>query len=288
MNFWQSVSDWFAFAGKQFAFITFRDVLDIALLSLLLFWVIKFVRDRRAAKLLFGLLPIFLLYFIGLACDFYALSFVLRSLAGIGLIAAIVIFQPEIRAALERVGEDFLGIFSGIGKSRDTAALRQNVTLLCDAVCEMSRTHTGALIVVERSTKLGDLMETGVYLDAVLSSRLLRNLFFNKAPLHDGAVILRHMRVAAAGCVLPNTTQTSPQVANIGTRHRAAIGASEISDAVVIVVSEETGTISIALGGRIYRDFGFQTLRSELMRLLSSEHMNADDDKNTDEGGAAK
>ena len=268
MNFLESVSEWFSFAGKQFAGITFRDILDILFLSLLFYALIKFVRDRRAAKLLIGLVPLFLLYFVSFACDFYAIAFVLRSLAGIGLLAAIIVFQPEIRAALDKIGEEFVGLFSGFGKSKDTEELRNSLTLLCDAVCEMSRTKTGALIVIERSTKLGDLMETGVYLDAVLSSKLLRNLFFNKAPLHDGAVILRHMRIAAAGCVLPNTAQTSQQVANLGTRHRAAIGASEISDAVVIVVSEETGTISMALGGKIYRDFGFQTLRSELMRLL--------------------
>ncbi len=286
MNFIQSLIDWFSFAGKQFCFLNFRDVIDILLLSLLLFWLLKFVHDRRAAKLLFALVPILLVYFVSFAADLYAIAFVLRSLAGIGLIAGIIIFQPEIRAALERIGEDFIGLFSGFGKAKDTELLRKNVTVLCDAVCEMSRTKTGALIVIERSTKLGDLMETGVYLDATLSSKLLRNLFFNKAPLHDGAVILRHMRVAAAGCVLPNTTQTAPEIANIGTRHRAAIGASEISDAVVIVVSEETGTISLALSGRMYREFGFQSLRNELLQLLSDEDLSERDDKTNGKGGA--
>ena len=271
MNFLQVMSDWFPFVGIQFCMITFRDVLDILLLSVILFFVLKFLRDRRASKFLVGILPLFLLYFVSLACEFYAIGYVLRSLSAVGLLGIIVLLQPEIRAAFEKIGGEVFPLLGGIGHSRSSVNLSRQISVLCDAITEMSRTKTGALIVIERSTKLGDLMETGVILDAVLSSKLLRNLFYNKAPLHDGAVILRHMRVAAAGCVLPNTSKTSEEVANVGTRHRAAIGVSEISDAVVVVVSEETGTISIALGGQLLRDFGSRSLRHELLHLLGDD-----------------
>ena len=270
-GFFQSVCDWFSFAAVQFKMLTLVDVIDIFLLTVVLFVSVEFIRERRAGKLLVGVASVVVLYGVSVFCHLNALSYLIKAILEVGIVAIIVIFQTEIRAALEKIGD---GPFRGIKhfESKNTTQLTAEISALCDAIGDMSRSHTGALIVIERTTKLGDIMETGVMVDAVLSSKLLKNIFYDKAPLHDGAVIMRHMRISAAGCVLPNAVRDPDEVANVGTRHRAALGVSEISDAVVIVVSEETGKISLALNGKLHRDYGVRPLRHDLLVLLGGKN----------------
>jgi diadenylate cyclase len=199
----------------------------------------------------------------------HAIQFIFRNFYQIGLIAVVIVFQPELRAGLEKIGTTPFSGFKGLGTSdaKEMASVSEDIDVLCEAACDMARSKTGALIVIERTTKLGEYIKSGVLVNAQMSPFLLRNIFFNKAPLHDGAVIIRGHRIFAAGCFLPLSTKDDI-FQSLGTRHRAAIGMSEASDAVVIVVSEETGTISIAIDGELRRNFNYNSLKQELLKLL--------------------
>ena len=247
------------------------DVLDILLLTLILFFLYRFIRDRRAGKLLIGLGCVLALSLLSEALHLPALRFLLGDFRQIGLLAILILFQPELRSALEKVGETPLsGIRNITSESRDLAAFNANVDAICTAVSDLSRDKVGALIVLERSTKLGEYVNSGVVVDAVISPHILRNLFFNKAPLHDGAVILRAGRVCAAGCFLPLSTKEDINK-DLGTRHRAAIGLTEISDAIVIVVSEETGVISVSVNGTLERNYNYNSLKQALNGMLAPQ-----------------
>ena len=248
--------------------IGWMDIIDILLLTLILFFLYRFIRDRRAGKLLMGLIFIFVLIVLAEAAEFSALRFVLGDFRQIGLIAILILFQPELRSALEKVGGTSLSSLRNItSDSKDLATINAEIDAICTAAGDLSREKVGALIVIERSTKLGEYIKSGVLIDAIVSPHILRNLFFNKAPLHDGAVIIRNNRICAAGCFLPLSTKEDINK-DLGTRHRAAIGLSEVSDAVVIVVSEETGTISLSVSGNLERNFNYSSLKQELNSLL--------------------
>lgn len=241
------------------------DLVDIFLISMLFYWFVRFIRERRAGKLAGGVAVLFVFQLIGTALELKAVNFILQNLFQIGLISLIVVFQPEIRDVLEKVG----GVRNLIPKSesKDTAQLRNTVKNICEAVCDMSSDQTGALIVLERTTGLEEYVCSGVYVNADVSKLMLKNIFFNKAPLHDGAVIIKNNRIHSAGCKLPLATNVVGK--EFGTRHRAAIGMSEKSDAVIVVVSEETGTISLAVGGELKRNYDYTRLYSELMELMT-------------------
>ena len=194
-----------------------------------------------------------------------------------------IVFQPELRAALEKVGgTSFSGLKNITTDLRESSALNSEIEVICNAVSDLARDKVGALIVIERSTKLGEYIKSGIVVDSVLSEQILKNIFFNKAPLHDGAVIIRDKRVHAAGCFLPLSAHNDIH-SDLGTRHRAAIGLSETSDALIIVVSEETGNISIALDGNLKRNYNYTSLKQELNEILSpqsySEHLKKHIDK---------
>ena len=249
------------------------DVIDILLLTVVFYYIYRFVRDRRAGKLAVGLLLIMGIMACSEIFHMRAIQFVFENFYQVGIIAIIIVFQPELRAALEKMGgaaplTSLKGL--GSGENRDMVALTHAVDNLCEAVCDLSLDKTGALIVIERSTKLGEYIKPGDEISATLSPMLIRNLFFNKAPLHDGAVIVRGGRIYAAGCYLP-LSEKSDIFKGLGTRHRAAIGLSEQSDSVIIVVSEETGTISIAYKGELFREFTSITLRRKLFELLGKQ-----------------
>ncbi len=247
------------------------DVVDILLLGVVLYYVYRFVRERRAGKLLIGLGCVLLLSLLGDAFDMPATRFIFSDFRQIGVLAVIILFQPELRSALEKVGGmPSSGIRNITSDSRDALARSAEIDALCTAVSDMSRDKVGALIVIERTTKLGEYIKSGVAIDAALTPHLIRNIFFNKAPLHDGAVMIRSGRICAAGCFLPLTTKEDINK-DLGTRHRAAIGMSEISDAIVIVVSEETGTISLSVDGNLSRNYNYSSLKQELNKLLSSQ-----------------
>lgn len=245
------------------------DIIDIAIVAFVFYYLYKFVRERRAGKLAAGILILMLVLLLSSILEMHAIGFILSNVFQVGIIALIIVFQPELRSALEKVGEEPLrGLRNiGEGKSTPTAQTMAVITEITQAVCDMSLDKTGALIVIERSTKLGDIIKSGTIINANTTAFLIRNIFFNKAPLHDGAMIIRDERIYSAGCFLPLSTNDDI-IKDLGTRHRAAIGMSENSDAVIIVVSEETGTISIALEGHLKRNYSYNTLKAELARLL--------------------
>lgn len=247
----------------------FVDMLDILLLSVLLYVVYKFMCDRRAGKLMVGLLLFIGVLILSSVLKMHATQFIFRNFYQIGLLAIIIVFQPELRAGLEKIGTTPFSGLKGLTSSdtKEIANVSEDIDVICEAVCDMARSKTGALIVIERTTKLGEYIKSGVLVNAQMSPFLLRNIFFNKAPLHDGAVIIRGHRIFAAGCFLPLSTKEDI-VQSLGTRHRAAIGMSEASDAVVVVVSEETGTISLATDGALKRNFNYNSLKQELLKLL--------------------
>lgn len=257
-------------SSVKHSFSDFRvtDAIDILLLSIILFLAFRFFKSRKAGVLLLGVVLILALTLLAYIFKLEATYFIFNSILDIGVLALIILFQPEIRDALEKVGA---GSMSGIMNFGDQKKKRQlyskAIDEICSAVIDLSRTKTGALIVISRTTKLDEISETGITINADVNSFLLRNIFFNKAPLHDGAVVIDEARIVAAGCLLPLTRRTDVD-ADLGTRHRAAIGMSETSDAIVIVVSEETGTISIAYDCSLTRDYNAESLRPFLMHKI--------------------
>ena len=247
------------------------NIIDIVLLTILIFGVYRFIKKRRAGKLAVGLIFIVLMTAISSLLGMRAIGLVLTNFYQVGIIAILIVFQPELRAALEKVGNtSIIARIKKIASSenrRYIAFVNGSVESICDAVFDMSREKVGALIVIERETKLGEYIDTGIKLNAALSTELLKNIFFKNAPLHDGAVIIRDLRVCAAGCFLRISEQEGLD-SELGTRHRAAIGVSEVSDAAVIVVSEETGMVSLATDGSIKRGLDRETLKRELLLML--------------------
>lgn len=264
-----AILDYLEYVWNQLANIGIIDFLDIALVALLLFWVIKFVRGRRAGKLLLGVGVLFVLLLLSSLFEMRALNYILNSVFSVGLIAVVIVFQPELRSALEKVGG--VGDNFKVRSDSDTAAvIKSALGEVVVAAENFSESKTGSLIVFERSTRLGDVIRTGTTIDAVTSSFLLGNIFYDKAPLHDGAVIIRKGRVHAAGCFLPLSSNENI-VKELGTRHRAAIGMSENSDALVLVVSEETGGISVAIDGTLHRNLSRKRLETILSANLLDE-----------------
>lgn len=257
--------------------ITLVDVIDIAAISVLFYFMYKFIRDRRAGKLALGVLLLFVLQVVSSVADMYVLQFLLQNIFQVGIITLVILFQPELRSVLEKVGAtplNFKGIksISGISETRDSIAVNAVIEQVTSAVCDLSESKTGALIVFERTTKLGDMILTGTVIDAYPASFLIKNIFFNKAPMHDGALIVRNMRLYAAGCLLP-LSNNPDIIKDLGTRHRAGIGMSENSDAVVVIVSEETGVISTAVEGVLERNYDYDSLSAFL-----KHHLLGDDD----------
>lgn len=250
----------------QISTMGIADVLDIAIVAVILYYVMKFIRERRAGKLAIGVFFLIVLLFVAVLLDLKALAFLMSNVFQVGVLALVVLFQPELRSVLEKMGGESLRSF----RTKDDRVGDSVINSICQAATEMSKDKTGALIVIERTTKLGDIIRTGTVVNADMSPYLLRNIFFNKAPMHDGAVIVRDGRIYAAGCFLPLSTNNDI-IKDLGTRHRAAIGMSENSDAVVVVVSEENGTVSVAFEGKLRRNFDYMMLRRELESLLNED-----------------
>jgi len=224
----------------------FKDAIEIIILAGILFLAFHLLKGRKAGALVTGLIVLAGLSALSWFLRFDVLYKVFSTILDSGLLVVIIIFQPEIRDALEKIGNGSLkGIMSFSDRKKKKEQYRNAIDNICSAVAELSKESTGALIAVERSIRLSDVVRTGVPIDANVNDLLIRNLFYNKAPLHDGAVLISGDKITAAGCFLP-LTQRVDLDSSLGTRHRAAMGLAERSDAIVIVVSEETGTISIA------------------------------------------
>ena len=252
--------------------IGISDIIDILVVSFLIYTVLRLVRSSSAARVEWTVLVLLIATWLTSVFDLYACNWILNKILELGFISLVVIFQPEIRRAMERFGgKFFLNLVDPASKkSVEESAIEATVS-----ACEiMSKERVGVLLIFERSVSLEEYFKTGTLIDAKVTEQLLRNLFFPKASLHDGAVIVRGGRIAAAGCVMPLSENTHLS-SDLGTRHRAGIGTSEVSDAVVVIVSEETGTISVAIGGMLKRHLAPQTLE----KLLSNELMTNDDAK---------
>lgn len=251
-----------------FSMIRVTDVIDIICLSLVIYGIYQFIKERRAGKLAIGVVLLFVFLIVCQLLSLKAMQFILSNLFQVGVILLVVIFQPELRAVLEKMGDNSMKGIKSIGESKNTTQTLSMIDEVCNAVFDLAKTKTGAIIVFERNTKLGDLILTGTVINAQVSTFLIRNIFFNKAPLHDGAVIIRDNRLYSAGCLLP--LSVNPDIIkDLGTRHRAAIGVSENSDCVAVVVSEETGIVSIAHEGRIYRNFTRASMKMKLEEYLT-------------------
>lgn len=261
-------------------FKSFRptDVLDILITSFLVYKLITWAKVTRTGQLVKGLLALVVAYFLADWMQLQTMKYAMQYLFSNGLILLAVIFQPELRTALERVGRSRISqleLFSHQEEKSADQQWRAAISAICEAAPVLSRQKTGALMVIERKSRLGEIIKTGTIIDSVPSMELIGNIFFHNSPLHDGAMILRDGKLYAAGCFLPlsDNYDISKQ---LGTRHRAALGMSENSDALVIVVSEENGVISVALEGKLTRGYDAEMLRELLEKTLLPEKKSED------------
>lgn len=268
----EAIASWWEWMVSIAMNFQFKDAVDIIIVAFLIYGVVKLVRETRAGQLVKGLFLLVILFIISSYFNLVMVSRVLAYFFQFAFVAILIVFQPEIRKALEQVGRNNVGqsiaaVVTGRDRSCDRAQIRKAINAVVDGVGILQQLKMGALIVFERKTKLGDIIETGTQINCEPSGQIVGNIFFNKAPLHDGAMIIRDGMIHAAGCILPLTKNTSVS-AELGTRHRAALGVSEESDAVVVVVSEETGQISVAVNGVLARRFTRDTLRDVLEGYL--------------------
>ena len=272
-NLWDQISIYFHTIDW------WRDLPDILLVALCLYFIIRLVRDSRAEQLLRGILVLMVLYGVAALAQFNTLQFLLASVFDNGLLLLMVVFQPEVRRALEQAGNSRKGIarvfggFKGENNANYIDQWNKAIEATVDALETLQKQKMGALVVMERSTRLGEIVRSGTIMEAEPSAALISAVFYNKAPLHDGAMIIRDGKVYAAACILPlsENLQISRE---LGTRHRAGVGMSENSDAIVIILSEETGAISVAEAGELKRNY----TRENLIKTLEDRILWSDDE----------
>jgi len=252
--------------------ISFFDLLDIVIVAYVAYKAIKLIRGTGMEAGIKGILLLIVLLPVSDWAGLNIINYILRNTLQLGFIAIIIMFQPELRKMLEKVGRSSLQIFEKESKPTD---LHLMIKEIVDACSSMSWSRTGALIVFERKDKMDEIITAATLLDAKPTSELIRNIFFVKAPLHDGATIISEGRIMAAGCVLP-LSENEKLSKDLGTRHRAGIGITEVTDAVSLIVSEETGTISVATGGEIKRGLSPEALENLLVRELISSNEDKD------------
>lgn len=250
----------------SFPRITPIDIVEIVILAFLIYQIMRWIKNTRAWMLLKGILVVAAFYIIAAVFQMNTILFIANKTISVGIIAVIVVFQPEFRTALEQLGRK--NIFSSFfstpgGKNQELRFSDYTIEEIVRAAFEMGKAKTGALIVIEQNVVLGEYERTGIALDALVSGQLLVNIFEHNTPLHDGAIIIRGDRIISATCYLPLSDNMKLSKA-LGTRHRAGVGLSEVADALVIVVSEETGGVSLAIGGEIIRNIDEDYLRSRL------------------------
>lgn len=261
------MQDFFIGALNSIKHISVWSIVDILVVSYIFYKGYMLIKETRAEQLLKGILLIVALIPISYLLKLDMLYFILNKTLTIGVLSVVIIFQPEIRRALEHLGRSAFDENHNISDVRQREAV---VDEIVTAVENLAETKTGALIAIEQGTGLGEVLASGTIIDAVVSSALLENIFVVNTPLHDGATIIREDRIYASGCVLPLTNNNSINK-KLGTRHRAGIGLSENSDALVIIVSEETGVISLAIGGRLTRNYDKEKLKKILLSIMKSK-----------------
>lgn len=256
---------------SQIAGFTWQDIvlsiIDIAIVSYLFYKVFILIRGTRAVQLLKGVAVLFILVFVTQILRLYTMNYLLVTVRNMLVVALPILFWPEFRRALEQLGRS--GLFSRSFFELEKTSSLEVVDEVLEAVFNLSSSKTGSLIVIERETALGDYMEGSPRLDALVSKELLQNIFVRNTPLHDGATIIRGDRIVAAACFLPPTQEVV--TVELGSRHRAALGVTQVSDAIAIIVSEETGTVSLAVGGRLWRGLDRATLKEKIQELMPQE-----------------
>lgn len=254
--------------GNYLLLVRFTDILDVIIIAFLVYKLLDLVKSTRAENILKGVVIFLLALWLSEIFHLNGIAYILGNMVQVGILALIILFQPEIRQILEKLGSRNIRLLRTFTPAQQQTELEKAIDQTVIACSEMSKTKTGVLIVFERHILLDDMVRSGTTLDAAVSSELLKNIFFVKAPMHDGAVIIRHGRILGAGCMLPLSKNVNLS-RDLGMRHRAGIGMSENSDAVVVIVSEETGSISVAVGGMLKRHLMPETLskllRNELM-----------------------
>lgn len=260
-EFFRKITGWY------FPQISVSDVVEIFIIAILLYYVLVWIKDTRAWMLLKGILVLGVFTLFAVIFQLRTILWIERSIISVGIIAIVIIFQPELRKALEQLGQQqiFSKIFSfDDNKDKSERFSDKTVNELIRATLELAKAKTGALIVIEQNILLGDYEKTGIPVDGIVTSQLLINIFEHNTPLHDGAVIVRENRIVAATCYLPLSDNLSLSK-ELGTRHRAGVGISEVSDSLTIIVSEETGKISLAIGGELFRNVDSDSLRNKLI-----------------------
>ena len=262
---------------SQFTKMQLTDYLDIALVAFLIYKLLPLIRTPSTKRIAGTVAGILIVVWVADIANLYTISWILSQFLSVGLLAVVVLFQPELRRMLDRLG-GVLRLRTLLGTNKPVQEMDTIITQTVMACETMSREKIGALIVFAREARLEEYFKTGTRIDGLVSEQLIRNIFFPKAALHDGAMIVRDGKIAAAGCVLP-LSESNRLSADLGTRHRAGVGMSEVSDAVVVIVSEETGTISVAVGGMLKRHLAPETLerllRNELVPAQSEQENNA-------------
>ena len=260
----------FDYITRFIQLVRITDLIDIAIMAVLIYQLLKIIKETRAIQLVKGIAILFIALQLSAWLQFTTLNYILRNAMQVGFFAIVVIFQPELRSMLERLGRSKAGSIIDFTNSKAFGATDQTIDAVVTAAVNLSGTKTGALIVMERETKLGDIVTTGSPVNADVSAALIENIFVPNTPLHDGAMIIRSNKIYTAGCLLPLTSNLNLS-RELGTRHRAAIGLSEVSDAMIVVVSEETGKISIAINGTLTRNLAEETLKKALTRALNPQ-----------------
>jgi diadenylate cyclase len=271
VNYFERIIDDMNLSTLSIPSLRISDVIDIALVAIIIYIIVRWIKQTRAWSLFRGLLVIALFSLLSYKLHFYTMTFLIEKTFSVGVIAFVVIFQPELRKALEQIGTgSFANGITDAFKTTDSCKLTEkSVNEITNACVRMSDARIGALIVIENNVPTGEFSEkSGTALDCMISEQVLINIFWKNTPLHDGALIIRNDRVAAAACVLPSTEK--PIGGELGTRHRAAVGASEVTDATIVVVSEETGSMSVAMGGKLRKNLSINELKATLMNLVDN------------------
>lgn len=267
MDYLRTYFDWFYIPT-----FTITDAIEIIIIAILIYYIMDWFAKTRAWMLIKGILVLMLFAAIAMAFQFNTILWIFKNTISVGVIAVIIIFQPEFRRALEQLGRrNFLsGIFNVEDSKNNLKSGKKIINEIAKASYAMGEEKTGALIVIEQDVRLGEYERTGIYLDAMVTSQLLINIFEHNTPLHDGAVLVRGDRIVSATCYLPLSDNLDISK-SLGTRHRAAIGISEVSDSITIIVSEETGAVSIACNGILYRNLQKDQMLAKIEELSKRE-----------------
>lgn len=266
----ENIINSFNFSILSIPSVRLSDIIDIGIVAVLIYFVLIWIKNTRGWSLFRGLFVIVVVALLSYRFHFYTLSWIIEKSFSVGIIALVILFQPELRKGLEQIGEGGFSNLADIFNVEKSTRINYNsIKCIVEACGKMAKEKTGALIVIEHNVPVGDFIKTGIEMESKISSQLLMNIFVNKTPLHDGAVVIRNNRIAAASCILPVTQ--SNLSSELGTRHRAAVGASEQSDAFIIIVSEETGSISVANEGRLMRSLSEKELTNVLNGLVENK-----------------